>query len=119
MDGVSARWQAAIAAAARLLWIVEIKLISIQYQLRGAFNDLCLAANCGPTCPLRVQTCQKSAMTAGQECCHFPAELCPMQSINLLDMISDDDDDLWPTPWGVHSSGTSVRHQTIDDRAPD
>lgn len=36
-----------------------------------------------------VQTCQKSAMTAGQECCHFPAELCPMQSINLLDMISD------------------------------
>lgn len=38
---------------------------------------------------VRVQTCQKSAMTAGQDCCHFPAELCPMQSINLLDMISD------------------------------
>lgn len=38
---------------------------------------------------VRVQTCQKSAMTAGQERCHFPAELCPMQSINLLDMISD------------------------------
>lgn len=109
--------QAAIAA--RLLWIVEIKLINIQCEVRSMTCALLQIVAQLVRC-VRLETCQKSAMTAGRICCHFPAELCPMQSINLLDMISDATMIYGPRPGAcIQAALPFATRQTIDDRAPD